>query len=327
VSVIAIERTPNLIAAEINDIKGQTRTMILYSSIEIGRRLVEAKAMIDHGEWGNWLEQSVDYSKSTANNLMKIFEEYGTDRTNLLGHTSNLQALGDLSYTQAVALLGIPRDEREHFVEDHDLESLSTRELQKAIKEKQELERQLAEAEAGLREKVRQEQLFEEKLTEAEQQTNLAVKQAQSADRAIKAKEHDIDLLHERITGLTERLETAQAAGNDDEVATLREQLAEANKDLTTSADRIDELEAQLKAKPIETTATTVEERIPEDVQKELAELRKQSPAVVRFRAHFDALVSGFQKLLEDLAEMQGLDHDKYRGAVSGLIGKMSERL
>lgn len=34
--------------------------------------------MIEHGAWGEWLEKSVDYSQRTAQNLMKIFEEYGS---------------------------------------------------------------------------------------------------------------------------------------------------------------------------------------------------------------------------------------------------------
>jgi len=62
-------RTPQIIAAEINGIKDQTRKVALLASIEIGRRLVEAKAMIEHGRWGNWLKETVNYSQSTANNL------------------------------------------------------------------------------------------------------------------------------------------------------------------------------------------------------------------------------------------------------------------
>ncbi|MDF2892513.1 MAG: hypothetical protein K0R80_2880, partial [Clostridia bacterium] len=45
-----IGRSPELIAAEINNIKNQTRKMMLYNSIEIGRRLIEAKTLVAHGE-------------------------------------------------------------------------------------------------------------------------------------------------------------------------------------------------------------------------------------------------------------------------------------
>ncbi|NLI93000.1 MAG: DUF3102 domain-containing protein [Peptococcaceae bacterium] len=71
------ERTPHIIAAEINIIKQQTNKILLTNAIEIGRRLKEAKDLLKYGEWGKWLEESVNYSQSTADRLMQLFEEYG----------------------------------------------------------------------------------------------------------------------------------------------------------------------------------------------------------------------------------------------------------
>ena len=79
--------------------------------------------MIEHGRWGNWLKETVNYSQSTANNLMRVFDEYGSNQISLFGEV-NSQALGNLSYTQAVALLGIAPEEREAFVEEHDIENI-----------------------------------------------------------------------------------------------------------------------------------------------------------------------------------------------------------
>ncbi|WP_242831053.1 DUF3102 domain-containing protein [Desulfosporosinus meridiei] len=36
--------------------------------------------MVNHGEWGKWLEKSGSYSKA-ANKLMRLFEEYGAKPT------------------------------------------------------------------------------------------------------------------------------------------------------------------------------------------------------------------------------------------------------
>jgi len=138
-----IARTADLIAAEINNIKEQTRKMVLYNSIEIGRRLIEAKEIVGHGEWGKWLKESVDYSQRTDNNLMRIFEEYGAEQITLLGDNSKSQTFANLSYSQAIALLELPGEEREDFVKENNVEDMSTRELQKVIKEKQELEDKL----------------------------------------------------------------------------------------------------------------------------------------------------------------------------------------
>ncbi|SDH31263.1 DUF3102 domain-containing protein [Desulfosporosinus hippei] len=129
------ERTPQIIAAEINSIKDQTGRMLLYSSVEIGRRLTEAKSMVNHGEWGKWLESSVSYSQSTANKLMRLFDEYGAKLTT--GQDSgNSESIPNLSYTQAIILLGIPEEERESFVAEHDAANMSTRELKQAVQER-----------------------------------------------------------------------------------------------------------------------------------------------------------------------------------------------
>ena len=43
-------RTTQVIAAEINMIKYQTERIYLAAAVEIGRRLTEAKALLEHGE-------------------------------------------------------------------------------------------------------------------------------------------------------------------------------------------------------------------------------------------------------------------------------------
>jgi len=72
------DRTPLVIAAEINTIRHQTGKILLAGTIEIGRRLKEAKDLLPHGEWGKWLKESFSYSQRTADRLMKLCEEYGT---------------------------------------------------------------------------------------------------------------------------------------------------------------------------------------------------------------------------------------------------------
>lgn len=117
-------RTIDTIAAEINGIKEQVRATVVSGAIEIGRRLKEAKSLVPYGEWGAWLERSVDYSERTAQNMMRIADEYGK---------TDPQALADLSVTQAVLLLGVPAEERGAFLAENDVPSMSTRELQAQI--------------------------------------------------------------------------------------------------------------------------------------------------------------------------------------------------
>ncbi|UWG98108.1 DUF3102 domain-containing protein [Dehalobacter sp. DCM] len=134
----ANERTPQLIAAEINMITSQTKKILLSSAVEIGRRLQEAKELLKHGEWGKWLEESVSYSQSTANKLMRLYEEYGPKllSTSIVDGSSNSELIPNLTYTQAILLLGLPAEEREEFLAQNDVCSLTTQELQQALKDR-----------------------------------------------------------------------------------------------------------------------------------------------------------------------------------------------
>ncbi|MFZ5352767.1 MAG: DUF3102 domain-containing protein [Bacillota bacterium] len=309
-SELMITRTPELIAAEINNIKNQTRKMVLYNSIEIGRRLHEAKALVEHGEWGAWLESSVNYSQRTANNLMRIFEEYGAAQLSLLGDNANSQALANLSYTQAVALLGVPEEDREKFVEENDIDSLSTRELQKLIKEKQELENKLK---------------FAEEVKEA------AEKQAKEYSKKVDEISKERDKQLNQIEHLKTKLADA-SSGDPKKVKQLEMELQGALK-------RVEELTEELKTAP--TLEPAVIEKVPDDIQKELDELRRKNKeleqkvgrsdaSIVKYTAHFETLVSNFKNLLSSLGDIKKTsesEYEKYRNAVSGLISKIERMI
>ena len=140
-----VVRNPAEIAAEINAIKNQTSgileaafTYAKRSCFEIGKRLEEAKSAVPFGEWGEWLEKNVSYSVSTANDLMRIYREFGDEQINMLTGKSDAEVFEGLSQSQMVALFGLPKALRAEFVEEHreELESgeLSSRKLKEEIK-------------------------------------------------------------------------------------------------------------------------------------------------------------------------------------------------
>lgn len=45
-----VERTKELIAAEIRGIRTETERMVLMNAVEVGQRLYEAKAIVGHGQ-------------------------------------------------------------------------------------------------------------------------------------------------------------------------------------------------------------------------------------------------------------------------------------
>ena len=145
---IVTVRDSDIVAAEINTIKENARQVMIASAIMIGGKLTEAKSMVPHGEWGKWLAEKVDYSQSTADNLMKLHREYGQEQVSLFDGWTKSEAFANLSYTQHLALMALPLEDRQAFAESHHAEQMSTRELDKAVKaELEKLKVQLAEAE------------------------------------------------------------------------------------------------------------------------------------------------------------------------------------
>lgn len=128
-------RDLDTITTEIRTITEQARCTMVTAAIEVGRRLVEAKAMVPRGEWGKYLEEKVEFSHSQANNMMRLYQEYGSSQESLFGGGVK-KAIEGLSVTSAIRLLALPEEERETFVEEHPVEEMSTRELEAAIKEK-----------------------------------------------------------------------------------------------------------------------------------------------------------------------------------------------
>lgn len=141
---IIVIRTPAEIAAEINAIRRRAARQLLEDSVEVGRLLVEAKGTVQHGEWGDWLESNFQYSSTEANNLMRLYEAYGTKEQLTLFEENRMDLFGRMNKSQAIALLGLPESERAAFVEANPPEDLSVREWERKIEEA----RQQAYAEA-----------------------------------------------------------------------------------------------------------------------------------------------------------------------------------
>ncbi len=139
-----ITRTPEIIAGEINSIKSQTSAILgaafavaRQSCFEIGKRLEEAKCLVAYGQWGAWLSENVAYSESTANNLMRIYREFGDEQIDMLTGKCPRDVFGDLSQSQLVELFALPPAERITYVEEHreEMEGQSVRELKRQIAE------------------------------------------------------------------------------------------------------------------------------------------------------------------------------------------------
>lgn len=293
-------RTADTIAAEINGIKGQVRASVLAGAVEIGKRLQEAKALVPFGEWGNWLQINVDYSERTAQNMMRIAEEYGN---------ANPQALADLTYTQAVLLLGVPGEDRETFVQEHPLEDMTTRELQAAVDE---LRAQKAQMQVTL------DSLLAENAekTQSEAQANELTKK--------------VSRLESELSKASEMAKKAEAKGKKETEA----RTAQLEKDLKAARDAEAKARADAEAeKRRAVDAAAKLPAVPPDVEAELARLRAQAgrgKEETELRAAFDALKDDFERLLGRLAAVEGEDPElsgKYRTAIGKGLRMMADRV
>ncbi|MEG2289942.1 MAG: DUF3102 domain-containing protein [Clostridium sp.] len=333
------ERTPELIAAEINNIKNQTKLMVLNNSIEIGRKLIEAKSLINHGKWAEWLEQSVDYSQRTANNIMRIFTEYGSNQISLFGNT-NSQAFANLSYSQAVSLLGIPDiEEREDFVKENDIDNMSTRELDKAIKAMKKAEKEKEEAIKAAEEfKTKSKAVEKEKAAlEAEiriKEESLKIskeniyKIQDTLEREREGAKLEVNKLNKDVESIKSELEKAQDDEDDEEAEKLKEELDNKKTEICEYMKKVQELEEKLKEKPIDVELV---EKVPEEIEKELEKLREKASigeATSKFKANFNMIQHAFNEMFKAIEEIQNEEvRGKYKEATRTLIGKMNERL
>ncbi len=140
-------RDINIVTTEIKTLQASAQRMALEYAIEIGRRLIEAKEMLQHGEWGSWLKDEVGFSQRTANNYMQLYSEYGSAQNSLFGAKVNSQPVANLSYTKALRLLAIPEEEREEFIKENNVEELSKRELDALIRERDEAKKRAEDLE------------------------------------------------------------------------------------------------------------------------------------------------------------------------------------
>ncbi|MDU1585757.1 MAG: DUF3102 domain-containing protein [Clostridium sp.] len=274
-------RTPGLIAAEINRIKEDTKRILIYNSIEIGRKLTEAKEMLPHGEWGKWLKTEVDYSKTTANNLMKIFQEYGSEQINLLGDNLKSQTFGNLNYSQATLLLGVPSEDREKFVQENNVEEMSARELKKAIEE---LKKTEEEKEKALKAMEEAEQKAREE-SEARQALENAFNSG--AEERRKLEEEKENLLG-TINGLERKINELNSIG----------------KEISVTTEEVDqEIEERMNDLKQKLDEATKEKNKLEDKLKSAEEGRTNSEVV--YKIVFETIVANYNKLLETLGEIK----------------------
>ncbi len=298
---LEVKRTPEMIGAEIRMYVDVGRRITLLCGIEIGRRLVEAKEMLGHGEWLPWLEKETEFSERSAQRYMKVFDEYGASQLGLFGPETKATTLSDLPISKALALLSVPESERESFAEEVDAEQISVRDLEQAIRAKEEAEQKLKA------EEVRNRTLHESvtALTDKSEKSRRELEEKlRAAKDELKAlKEAPITMVEPDAAAIEEAVQKAkQEAAKDierDVLAAKKEARKEAE---ATLQKTIDDLTAALKKseaekQKAETALGEAQKKAEaagdsEELRGEIESLKKQltiaAPEVAEFKAAFN---------------------------------------
>lgn len=109
------------LTTEILHLKEET----VLNIMEIGKRLIQIKKTLGHGSFGTYLEKTIDFTQQTANKFMKVYVEFGA---------ANCKATLNLGIEKLFILTKIPKENRKEFIENNDIENISTRQLQQTIK-------------------------------------------------------------------------------------------------------------------------------------------------------------------------------------------------
>ncbi len=270
--------------------------------ITIGRGLIEAKAVLEHGEWLTWLSEKVEFSERQAQRLMRIAREY-----------SNPTLVSDLGARKALQLLALPETEREAFLssthhvdgEEKTVIDMTSRELEKAIRERDEARKaaDAAKVEAKIAAEARD--VIAKDLTLARELLDRTNIDKKAADDAVTALEKQLAKLKAAPVDVAvmavdqEALDRARAEGE----AAKAQELADLQTKLNKAKAAKDKAEEQRKAAETASDALKAQLEAAEQARQDAeSKAQKQAagadPDVAAFRIYFDQIQETTNKLL-----------------------------
>lgn len=333
--VMDMQEYAELIPEESRNIEVITGEILLFkaqagaSILEIGKRLIEVKAQLGHGEWIDYLREKVDFSPRTAQDMMRLAKEY-----------SNTQTFALLGAQKALQMLALPAEEREEFVSQNDVENMSVRQLKEAIKAREEAEK---ERDQALEESKAICQDLTDQLKEMQRSHTVNMEQAQAklreacdnAEQARRAKaelEAKLKDLDKPRPADEKELDAARKEAADkaraDEAKKLKSQIEKAEQAAKKANEEKAKAEqAAAAAKAAYDQTAQVEAKEKEILNGEIADLRKKlamagSSEMTIFKVHFEAMQDQANKMIECIG--RSVDNgnaelaDKMRAAVKG---------
>lgn len=267
------------LTAEVNVRYRQAESLAAMSATmlaDAGRRLIEIKSRIPHGQFEEWCTDNLEFSKSKAEKMMKLSEKMD-DENSLFSKT---ETFTDLRISTVWALLAAPEEVAAEIVETHDVSDMTVRELKEEIQ--------------TLKRRVKEE---EDKRHEAEM-TVFSPYEQEKAD------------MEANIEHMTEELKSYKAAA--EELESVKKDLEDAKAKLKKQKEKQRALEAakdEEVRKGIEESRAEIEKKAREDALTEsAAEIAKNTDEIMLLQETVEKLEAEKAKLSNtDLMEFKVL--------------------
>lgn len=188
---------------------------------QLARVFVEAKKIVPHGQWGKWLEENAEVSERTAQDMMQAYKRFG-----------GIPQIEGIGKAKLFRMLPLPDGAVEQFLKENDVSNMSTREIERAVKQ--------ARAEAD--EEIQKERRAR---VEAEQRAAAAEKAKNQPSAELRSELHNNQIRIAQQEAEIERLAKAGsiAAG---EAERLRREMKEQTELLEEQQAEIDRAQQEL---------------------------------------------------------------------------------
>lgn len=299
----ALERTPQRIGEEIRSLTYQAKCMTVYFGVEIGRRLVEAKELVGHGGWGNFVQNETEFSQATASRFMKVFEAYGADQIGIFGAEAKSSTLQNLSISNALRLLAVPEEERENFALAVDAEHISARELEKVIRERDQARASEKTAEES-RAKMEQDMAMLKQLHEAaahgEEKARAELDRVKRELAELREKPVEVavevkDAAPEQLDQAREEARKAAEQAWRDKLSAAEKKLSDASKEKKTLEDRVAKLQKAAKSG----------DGLSDEVERLKKELALANTGLATFKAKLEGMNAAFSGVNQALSALE----------------------
>lgn len=182
--------------------------------IDIGRclNIVKDEGLVPYGQWITWIQEHAQMSERNAQRVMRAAREIESG-----------SPLARLDFSKVMALLAIPAEEREAFAAEVGAESLSVRQLQAAVKARDDAAREKEEAQQQAAKMAELTKAMQGKLDFMEGKAAMLESQiAQAQSEADERAREEIDRLRGELDDTEAELERRAKAERDAKAELLR---------------------------------------------------------------------------------------------------------